>query len=30
MAVILRLGDNIYWNGFELFFISSFHGFEGT
>jgi hypothetical protein len=26
----LGLGNNIYWNGFELSFILSFHGFECT
>ncbi len=30
MVAILRLGDNIYWSGFELSFILSFHGFECT
>ncbi len=28
MAATVRLGDNIYWSDFELFFILSFHGFE--
>jgi hypothetical protein len=27
VAPILGLGDSIYWSGFELFFILSFHGF---
>ncbi len=26
----LGLGNNIYWSGFELSFILSFHGFECT
>ncbi len=30
MAGILGLGNNIYWSGFELFFVLSFHGFECT
>ncbi len=30
MAAILGLGDNIYWNSFELFFIFPFHGCKCT